>query len=152
MSFAKISLTLGFLFLISNFSFAQDLLKPDAIERYNEGVKLQRGSNYEQAEGLYQKALLLDPTSARLQKLVANNRGVIYAKKGKLEKAEKYFKEALKIDPDFKMAKLNLGFIYQGRKSELESLKYWLYALDIDLATLKPKDFCVVEITEGQSN
>ena len=70
------------------------------------------------------------------------------AEQGFLDEAEEYFNESLKIDPNYLPAQLNLGFIYEKRRSELESIKYWLKVLNIDLDKVKPKGFVIDELTE----
>ena len=137
-------------FLCGNFVFAGELMAPEAINHFNEGVRAQQASNFETAEGHYQKALLINPNSTDLQKFILNNRGVIYAKVGDLEKAEAAFNEALRIDPNYETPKLNLGFIYEKRRSEFESMKYWLKVLNIDLDSVKPKGFVVEEPSQSE--
>jgi Tfp pilus assembly protein PilF len=69
----------------------------------------------------------------------------MYAQQGDLEKAEAAFNEVLEMDPNYEPAKLNLGFIYEQRRSELESIKYWLGVLKINLDEVKPKGFVIEE-------
>jgi Tfp pilus assembly protein PilF len=78
--------------------------------------------------------------------MIVNNRGVMFLTKGDMSGAEECFNNALSIDPNFKPAKLNLGFIYEKRRSELESIKYWLKTLNIDLESVKPKGYILSEI------
>jgi tetratricopeptide (TPR) repeat protein len=89
--------------------------------------------------------LLVDPYNPDWKKFILNNQGIMYAQQGDLEKAEAAFNEALKIDPEYETAKLNLGFIYEQRRSRLESIEYWLKVLNIDLDKVKPKGFVVEE-------
>lgn len=128
-----------------NLTSAGELISKEAVNYYNEGVKAQKASNFDMAEIAYQKTLLLDPYNTNWQKFIINNRGVMYAKLGDLEKAEAAFNEALKIDPNYEPAKLNLGFIYEKRRSKLESIEYWLKILNINLEDAKPKGFVIEE-------
>ncbi|HAG50487.1 MAG TPA: serine/threonine protein kinase, partial [Deltaproteobacteria bacterium] len=57
------------------------------------------------AEGEYKIALKLNPDSL----LAHNNLGVVYAKKGDVEKAIIEFQEALRIDPSYSGARDNLN-------------------------------------------
>jgi tetratricopeptide (TPR) repeat protein len=122
-------------------SFAGELVSKEAVNYYNEGLKLQRGGDFVKADSFYQKALLVDKYDNKWQKYIANNRGVMLAEQGFLEEAEEYFKQALKIDQGYLSPKLNLGFIYEKRRTELESIKYWLKVLNINLDEVKPKGF-----------
>jgi len=105
------------------------------------GVKAQEGGNFIEAEDCYQKALLMDPSNAVLRKFVMHNRAVMYAKEGDLQKAETAFDALLRVDPNYKTAELNLGIIYDKRKSRLEALEYW--AKMFKLEDEKPKDFAI---------
>lgn len=137
-----------FLFSVYNISCAGDLASKEAENYYKEGVKLQQRGDFREAEINYQKVLIVDPFNSTWQKYIINNRGVMYGQMGDLRMAEQLFNEALAIDPGYETAKLNLGFIYEGRRSELESLKYWIGVLKIDLDSIKPKGFVVEEPKE----
>lgn len=133
------------IFLFCNLSYAAELVSKEAVNYYNEGVKAQKAGNFAMAEINYQKTLLLDPYNTSWQKFIINNRGVMYARQGDLEKSEAAFDEALRIDPNYKPAQLNLGFIYETRRTKLESLEYWLKVLNINLTEVKPKGFVIEE-------
>ncbi|MFA5411297.1 MAG: tetratricopeptide repeat protein [Candidatus Omnitrophota bacterium] len=138
-----------FLLLFFNLAYAGELTAQEAVNYYNEGVKAQRAGNFTMAESSYQKALFVDPYNRNWQKLILNNRAVIYAQQGDLEKAEAALYEVLEMDPDYRPAQLNLGFIYEQGRSELESIKYWLGVLNINLDEVKPKDFVIEEALEA---
>ena len=116
-----------------------------ASNYFNYAVFAQKGSRYSDAEKNYQKTILMDPSNTRWPVLVANNRGVMSMEKGDLRQAEKYFLEALQIDSDFMPARVNYGFIIDKRGNELESIKYWMNLLNIDLQELKPKSLILVQ-------
>ncbi|MBM3245556.1 MAG: hypothetical protein FJZ15_07195 [Candidatus Omnitrophica bacterium] len=148
--FRKIAWLILFL-LCSNPSFAGELIGLEAAKYFDEGVKAQKGGELESAIISYHKVLVVDPNNRDWQKYIANNLGVIYAQEGGYRIAEDYFNKALTIDPLFNTAKLNLGFIYDKQRSELESIKYWLKVLNIDLGAIKPKELIVQEVpTEAQ--
>ena len=135
---------LGLLFLGLLFfgnAFAGEIMSKEAEEHYNEALKLQQADNFNAANTMYQKVLFLDPSNKKWQVLVLNNRGVMLAQQGDLDNAEMSFKKAIEIAPNYLPAKLNLGFIYESRRTELESIKYWLKVLDIDLNKVKPQGF-----------
>lgn len=137
---------LFFVLLFSGNAFAGELISKEAVNYYNEGVKLQKASNFAMADSLYQKTLLVDPYNSKWQKFILNNRGAMKAQQGSMDEAEILFNKSLEIDKDYLPAKLNLGFIYEQRRSELESIKYWLSVLNINLDDIKPKGFVLGEV------
>ncbi|MBI9073608.1 MAG: glycosyltransferase [Melioribacteraceae bacterium] len=66
--------------------------------------KLLHDNEVETAEQVYLRLLETDPQN----KMAFTNLGVIEASKGNIENARKFFREALKIDPNFEIAKDNL--------------------------------------------
>jgi len=134
--------------LCYNAVYAGTLLVPEAANYFNAGVRAQKGKNYIEAETNYKKALVIDHISAKWKVLVANNRGVMYAEVGDLEGAEELFNFALELDPNFKPAQQNIEFIVETRRTELESLKYWIKVLNIDLEKAKPKGYVIGEAVE----
>jgi tetratricopeptide (TPR) repeat protein len=135
----------GFLFfllllLCYSFSYAGELAINEAVNYFNAGLKAQKDKNYTEAELNYRKTLLLDTSSIKWPLLIANNRGVMCMENGDLDGAEQYFLEALQIDPGFRPAQINYGFVLDKRDNELKSIKYWMDVLHVDLQKLKPKD------------
>lgn len=133
----KIPFVLFILLFYCSVSYSEDLVLREAINSYNEGVEAQKAGKFQAADVAYQKTFLMDPYNPVWQKFISNNRGVMYAREGYLEEAEMAFKAALKIDPNYKSAQLNLGMIYDKHRSRLESLEYWTKLLDLE--KLKPK-------------
>ena len=150
MSLRKIVVLFVMIVCCFSAAYAGDLIAPEAVNYFNAGVKAQKGKNFVEAEGNYNKVFIVDPNSIKWQVLIANNRGVMLAEAGDLESAEAQFYYALKLRPDFKPAKLNIGFINEKRRTELESIKYWLKVLNIDLEKAKPKGFVLGELGEDQ--
>jgi Flp pilus assembly protein TadD len=68
---------------------------------------LTNSDRFQEAEQEYEKILLLDPNNATAH----NDFGVALSRLGKLDEAIEHFKEALKIRPDYKLAKTNLDII-----------------------------------------
>ena len=143
-------LVLSFLF-VGNV-FAGELMSKEAEGYYNEALKLQQAGSYADADALYQKILIIDPYNPRWQSHILNNRGAILAQQGDIVNAEALFKKALEINPNYVPAQLNLGFIYDQRRTELESIKYWLSVLNIDLNKIKPKGYVLGEETKHVSS
>jgi len=121
---------------------AGELTTPDAVRYFNEGVNAQKGGNLGVALSSYGKASLLSPM---FDKYILHNKGVMYARQGDLQTAEKVFLEILRIDPEYMPAKVNLGLIYDRQNDKLKALQYWanLYRLE----DMKPKEF----VLEGPS-
>lgn len=142
----RVVFALAVVLLLASAAYAGELVAREAITYYKEGVKSQKGQNFEAADMAYKKCLLVDPYDQNWKKYIFNNYGIMYAKQGDMESAEKAFTEALKIDPNYLPAKLNLGFIYDKRRTELEAIKYWLKALNIDLNQIRPKDFVIEDL------
>ena len=144
-------LSLFFVLLFVGNAFAGELVSKEAVNYYKEGVKLQKASNFAMADSFYQKTLLVDPYDPKWQKFILNNRGAMKAQQGSLDEAEMFFKRALQVDQNYLPAMLNLGFIYEQRRSELESIKYWLKVLNINLDDIKPKGFVLGEVQEPEA-
>ncbi len=134
-----------FSLLFLGHAFAGELISKEADGYYNDALKLQQAANFNAAETLYQKILYIDPYNLKWQVFILNNRGVMSAQQGDILNAEILFNKALEIDAHYLPAQFNLGFIYEKRRTELESLKYWLKVLNIDLDKAKPKGFVLGE-------
>jgi tetratricopeptide (TPR) repeat protein len=149
------SLFFLFLFLLtSTASFAAEKFSTEqAFNFLYEGVREQRNGEIDRAKSLYQKALVLNPDNQVLLKYVLNNMGSVSLKSGNMQEAEEFFLKALKIDPQYLPAKINMGFVYDTTRDELTAIKYWLSVLNMDLRNLKPKD-CIVDdgkpVVEGK--
>jgi len=144
--------SLFFVLLFAGNVFAGKLVSGEADKYYNEGVKLQKASNFTMAETFYQKTLLVDPYNSKWQMFILNNRGVMRAQMGLTDEAEILFTRSLQIDPKYLPPRLNLGFIYEQRRTELESIKYWLEVLNINLDSIKPKGFVLGEVQEPEAS
>lgn len=134
-----ICLFFSFLFLVN--AFAGELMSKEADAYYDEAVKLQQAYNFEGANALYQKILFIDPSNSKWPVLILNNRGAMLAQQGDIANAEILFLKALEIDPNCLPPKFNLGLIYDKQGKELESIRYWLKALNIDLDKIRSQGF-----------
>ena len=65
-----------------------------------------------------------------------NNIGALYLATGDLEKAREFFEEALRVDPEFMPARMNLGLVIERASGQETARDYWREVLDIDLDTL----------------
>jgi len=150
MNSKRILLVLISFLLCYNFAFAGSLVADEAGTYFNEGVKAQKGGNFQAAEISYQKTLLIAPDSKKWKKYIFNNYGAMFAQMGELQRAEEALNNALKVDPDYMPAKLNLGMINDKQRTRLESLEYWAKVFNLD--SLKPKEFVVSveETTTGK--
>ena len=112
--------------LCSNLSYASELMSEEALTHYNKAVETQGENNVQEAQMLYQMAIVID-SEGICKKFAFNNLGVMYLNAGKIKKAEYFFNEALKVDPTYEIAKSNLFLLYlkkamvfkkQGRKEK----------------------------------
>ncbi len=138
-------------FFSINFSYAGELIAREAVNYYNEGVSEQERGNLYTADYAYHKAILLNLDVIYL-KSILNNYGVMYLQLEDLKNAENFFNQALGIDPDYRIAQLNLGLIYDKKDDKLKALEYWLKILNIDLNTIKPKNFIIFDKADYSVN
>ncbi len=95
--------------LFCNSTYGSELLVEEAFNHYREGLKAQKMGDFYNAQTNYQKSILLD---AKYKKYIFNNLGVLHTSKGEMKEAEIKFKEALKIDPYYNVAIVNLSILY----------------------------------------
>lgn len=58
--------------------------------------------------------------------------GIVYARTGRLDEAEKYFKKGIELDPTFPLFYNNLGNVYMGSGRYDEAEKYFTLSLQMD--------------------
>lgn len=131
-------------FLFCGVAYADNLVGKEAVNYFTEGVRAQKSRDYFTASTAYQKVLLIFPKDMYYRKLVLNNLGAMYADQGDLTMAEAALNEALRIDPNFMPAKLNLGLVYDKQPDRMKALEYWMKALEVYI----PKDYVVGELQE----
>jgi tetratricopeptide (TPR) repeat protein len=66
-----------------------------------------------------------------------NNLGVLYFRKGMYEEAIAQFKEALKIDPKFDLARENLQYLFAETRMEDPDVSHWRTEVDKDPANVE---------------
>jgi tetratricopeptide (TPR) repeat protein len=100
----------------------------EAEARYREALSAQRRGDLKEAEGLYQKVLLLDP--AHLGAL--NNLGVLCMEQKKREWAIALFNRAIVLKRDYVDPYYNLACLYARTRQIDESLRYLKAAMAIN--------------------
>jgi len=60
--------------------------------------------------------------------------GIVYAQMGKTEAAERYFLEAVRLDPAYAEAYANLGNLYGSQGRTDDAIRYFRKALSLDPA------------------
>jgi len=107
------------------------LAENEAIQRAaNYFTKQKFGSGYKDLK----KSLKVYVDSADLHYYM----GIYYTTKGKIEKAKKYYFDAMELDPDFIEAKYNYAFLFQaeGKMSKAKLLYEEILKKKQDLKTL----------------
>jgi chromosome segregation ATPase len=131
-----------------NESLNEALLQYTAAQEEREQEQIQIQNRKEELKGLLEQygisklvpsdyvsdysgneSFLKDCTSELCKKIKLNISGIDYAKNMNFTVAERYFKDALKTDPSFIPAKLNLGLVYQMTKPAQEAFDYWRQTL-----------------------
>jgi Tfp pilus assembly protein PilF len=92
--------------------------------------------------------LIADALDANSKKVILNTLAIVYAQQGDMKKAESTLTQALKVDPNYRTANVNLALLYDRIQDKDKSLQYWMRALNLGLDKLKPKDFILEERTE----
>ena len=100
----------------------------EADARYREALSAQRRGDLREAESLYGKALLLDPTHVR----AVNNVGVLYMGQKKRDQAIAMFSRAIALKKDYVDPYYNMACLY-GQAGQIdESIRYLKEAMTID--------------------
>jgi len=105
-------------------------LKPKSIEaHYNQGIFLQNIAKYDRALAEYKYIIEnIDSTYAQAY----YNIGYMYLEySGKYDKAIKYFKKAVKFDPDAPNSWYNLGLSYERNNNKKQAVKMYKKAIEI---------------------
>ena len=76
------------------------------------GAAYDAAGKFREALGVYKRSIKLDPSYPVAQ----NNLGVVYARLGQLDLAEKHITEAIKLDPTYEAAKRNLQRVLALKK------------------------------------
>jgi len=119
---------------------AEDAMRSEAVNYFIEALQAQQSGNSQEAVDLYRKAALIEGKRSRWAKFAANNIGVIYMEEGELNRAEASFREALKIDPNYNPAQMNLGLVYSIQGNKCKATQYWLKVLGFDIDYLRPHE------------
>ena len=84
------------------------------------GIVYSEQKNNTRALAAFEKALKLDPKSTRAR----NDMGNLYATAGKIDLAEKQFREVLRLNPADHDGNYNLGLVLLAREKPLEAISF----------------------------
>ena len=107
----KIIIMLFILYFSYGVTYGSELMTIEALNHYNEGAEAQAKNDLKKAKMAYQIAILID-REGKYKKFVFNNTAIMYLNANDIKRAEYYFNEALKVDPDYEVAKSNLCLLY----------------------------------------
>lgn len=126
--------------LTSSAAFADEMLYPEGVKRYNAALALQRAGETDKALAAYNTAVMLLGKLSPYMKYIFNNSAVMHAEKGDLRKAEVFFQRALEIDPKYRNAGVNLGLLYLRQGQLTKAIKIWTALFDLPTRfTLEPE-------------
>ena len=115
------------------------LQNPSSVEGYSLlGVVCTQEKNYPEALAAFEQGLKLDPNSIG----VRNDLGNLYVVQGKIDLAEKAFREVLRLDPTNHYGDYNLALVLLAKKQPAEAIAY--------LQRIRPPNDCLAA-QPGQS-
>lgn len=91
----------------------------DAYQLYNKGLRYVRKEDYEEAQKLFAKALILDPTNV----IILNSLGLSEKRLYNYDQAAVYFKTAMALDSTYLKANINLGLNYYYNEKYKEAIE-----------------------------
>jgi tetratricopeptide (TPR) repeat protein len=118
--------------------------EPEVAELLNEGLSAFNQEELEEAEGLFQRALELEPRA----KQAHNNLGAIYSQRGEHEWARESFQAALEIDPLYVMPRCNLALLLLG-EDDVKGAEEMLQPL-ADITQFHPQDMAFYAYTQAR--
>ena len=87
-----------------------------------QGLRLQKEGNIDNAFSCYQKALLLDPAYV----ILYNDLGIMLEAKGEIEQAKNMYLKAIEIAPNYSNSYTNVALLYEGQKDYANAIVYWI--------------------------
>ena len=96
------------------------------------GQLMEQSGEYESAMDHYRRAMMLEPSNSCSWYFIHNNMGCCLNHQERFEEAEKYCREAIRIDPARYNAYINLGVSLEAQEEFLEAAKSFLDALQSD--------------------
>ena len=115
------------------------------------GVGYIRNQEYQRAKDNLSRAIKLDPTSAHGHTML----GYVFQLEGENEAAEQYFRKAIKLDPDYSLARNNFGAFLFGLKRYDEAAAQLIKASEDRLYARRSQVFenlgmCYKELKKGK--
>lgn len=115
-----ISIPILLLFLTTSL-YSKNILSDEAKKYYKRAQQAMGNNDLNTASTFLKKAATLNPYSAK----ICNDLGIIYEKKGMLNKAREQYKRALDIKPDYAPAYMNLAFLEEREGNTDKAIFYW---------------------------
>jgi len=144
----KLALLLCVAVVLTLSLYSDELSSGMVADYFAEGLKAQKQGNYFAALTAYKKAMLVEPENEEYAKYILNNIGLLLMYQGDIQGAGYYFQEALRIDPAYRPAQLNLGLVLDRKGDKLIALQYWIDILELEIEQMKPKAFILQELPE----
>ncbi len=95
--------------------------KEQAVEYYKKARFAMDKSDLDTAIKFYQKSILLEPYYVEAH----NDLGIVYEKKGMIDKARNQYKTAINIEPDYASAYMNLAMLEESVGNIEDAVFYW---------------------------
>jgi tetratricopeptide (TPR) repeat protein len=93
------------------------------------GQLLEQGRDFEAAISAYSQAYLLEPVNSTSWYFIHNNLGCCLNHCERYEEAEKYCKEAIRIDPTRYNAYINFGVALEGQEKFADAVRAFIKAM-----------------------
>jgi len=124
----KTFLSIAALLLLPVFSvWASENLKAEALDYRKRGYEAQQAGDIEMAMVYYRKSSMLDSFYA----IPHNDMGIIYEIKGYLNKAEEEYLTAIKKNPGFAEAHMNLALLYERMNQIDKALPHFIKRVEL---------------------
>ncbi|MDD5613636.1 MAG: hypothetical protein PHQ54_01030 [Candidatus Omnitrophica bacterium] len=108
-------------------AWADANLKAEALDYRKKGYQAQQAGDIEMAMVYYRKASMLDSFYA----IPHNDMGIIYEIKGYLNKAEEEYLTAVKKNPEFAEAHMNLALLYERMNQIDKALPHFIKRVEL---------------------
>jgi tetratricopeptide (TPR) repeat protein len=103
--------------------FAARVISKEAAEDYRlQGFEAQQKGNLDEALTFYTKAMALKPDNVSV---VYNDTGIVYEKLGLKDRAEEYYLQAIREDPQYLPSYMNLAYLYKDQGQTQKAVEYF---------------------------